>query len=340
LADSLQFMYHTLMLDNAIKCFDYKKAVAQSDVLEKKYAKFFKNDELTGMKEANVIWTAARDVKKQQIIHHGSSAMSVKRDMAGLMNVRVTSSDSSYNFVFDTGAGLSTIMESYAKKLQLDFLDAEVPVRSGITGIATQSRLAIARKLTIGNMEVRDALFLVFPDSALTFAKGLYKINGIIGFPIIKEMGELTFRKDSLFVPGKSTLPQGERNLAVDNLKPYFFLNFNGTRLPFTFDTGAGQSLFSDLFYRKYQQIIDSTGKAVTQQLGGTNGTRPFQGYTMPSLTFHWDKDTVVLKNVFVSKEQLRATGQYYYGNIGKDFINNFRSMTMDFKRSSLHLEK
>jgi predicted aspartyl protease len=335
LPDSLQVLYHSIQLDNHVKLFQYQQAADQGEILIQQFPSFFPPDQLQGIKEANIIWKSAGNEKKQHIQHNGPSALSIKRDIGGLMNVPVKSGDSTYNFVFDTGAGISTIMETYAAKLGLRIIEnASVPIRSGITGIPTQARLGMASKLQIGNMEIHNALFLVFPDSALTFAKGLYKINGIIGFPIIKEMGETTLRNDSLFVNPNPLPFTGQRNLAVDLLKPYFFLSYQGKSLPFTFDTGAQESLFSDVFYKAYQHAIDETGKPVTRKLGGTNGTKAFNGFTMPALSFHWQGKEAVIKNAFVSKEELRATGKYYYGNIGKDFIGQFKGLTLNFSKA------
>lgn len=341
LPDSLRFLFHSIEMDNHIKLFEYKKAAKTGALLLGQFPSFYTAEELTGFKEANIIWDAMSLQDPQQITHQGNTALSVKRDIAGLMNIAVADADTVFNFVFDTGAGISTIMETYAAKLNLQMIgDVTVPIRSGITGIPTQARLGIAKRLRIGNMEITNSLFLVFPDSALSFAGGAYTIKGIIGFPVIKEMGELTFRNDSLYVSPGSITVNHERNMAVDNLKPYLFLEYKGKRLPFTFDTGAQESLFSDVFYRYDRANMDSLGKASTQKMGGTNGSKLFNGVLVPELSFSIQQHTVTLKNVFVSKEKIKTTGEDYYGNIGKDLIRNFRSMTLNFKKGYVSFEQ
>lgn len=267
LPDSLLYLYHRTQLDNAIKLFDYKQAASLSDLLAAKFAAYYPGDELEGLKTSGSIWRHMLQQPRQQVQHNGTATVKTKRDLAGLLNIPVQSGDSTYAFVFDTGAGISTIMESFARKLDLQFLPgATVPIRSGITGIATQSQLAVAKELRIGTTVVKHALFLVFPDSALTFGGGVYKIQGIIGFPIIKELGTLGFRKDTLDIQPSITTGQ-PRNLAADILKPYIFLQHKGRLLPFAFDTGAMQTIFSNRFYTQHKEWIDATGKAGTQPL-------------------------------------------------------------------------
>lgn len=340
LNDSLRYLYYNVRSDNAIKRFQYERAAAIGDILVNKYAAFMEADELKDMYDANRIWSCVKDEPAQTIQHIGSSAIRLKKDLAGLSNIPVTRGDSTYDFVFDTGAGISVVTESFAK--QLDFtivLDCVIPIKSGITGIPTNSRLAMARALRIGNMEIKDALFLIFPDSALSFGGGVYKISGIIGFPIIKEMGELRFRNDSLLVqPSPVGLPL-VKNLAVDILKPYIFLSYNGTLLPFTFDTGAKESLFSKRFYTAYRSIIDATGEPHTQLLGGTNGNRSFKGFLLPAIRLTCHGQTAELKKAFVTTEEMSTVSGNYYGNIGKDFIHQFSTMLLDFKRACAKFE-
>jgi hypothetical protein len=271
---------------------------------------------------------------KQTIQHSGSTTIKTTRDLAGLLNIPVQSGDSTYSFVFDTGAGISTIMESFAQQLGLQFIpSATVPIKSGITGIPTQSQLAVAKELRIGTTLVRNALFLVFPDSALTFGGGVYKIRGIIGFPIIKEMGALGFRQDSLVVSPSVRIPNQQRNLAADVLKPYIFLTFNGQLLPFAFDTGAMETIFSNRFYTQHKAWIDTTGKEGTQPFGGTSGNKAFKGFVMPAVELDYNGKKIMLKKRFVTTDYFPAAGHYLYGNVGKDFIGQFQTMKLDFKQ-------
>ncbi len=50
-------------------------------------------------------------------------------------------------------------------------------------------------------------MFIVFPDSVLSFAGGAYKINGIIGFPVIEQLQEVRIDKAGFI----EVLPGGRR---------------------------------------------------------------------------------------------------------------------------------
>ncbi len=98
--------------------------------------------------------------------------------MAGLINVPVEFKDSTFDFVFDTGANLSVITESYAIKAGLDVRNVVFKVRA-ITGIDVNAKLGVAKLLKMGDVEVENVVFIVFPDSVLSFAGGAYRIRGL-----------------------------------------------------------------------------------------------------------------------------------------------------------------
>ncbi|MDT9096702.1 hypothetical protein RSW32_25600, partial [Escherichia coli] len=81
--------------------------------------------------------------------------------------------------------------------------------------------------------------FLVFRDEALSFANGAYKINGIIGFPVAKELGRITITRKSLLIDAHREDNSFAKNFFVEQLRPIVLLGYKGKLLPFNFDTGA-----------------------------------------------------------------------------------------------------
>ncbi|MNE27948.1 hypothetical protein D3C80_1213720 [compost metagenome] len=252
----------------------------------------------------------------------------------------VKQADSVYDFVFDSGAGISTITESYARKLNLTIVsDSTVGITSGLTGNITNAKLGIAPKLMLNNIEIHDCVFLIFPDSALTFANGAYKINGIIGFPIIKELGTLHFTGNQLTVTNEHLPKTGLRNMIMDQLKPVIYLKYKDDFLPFTFDSGAQGSIFSDVFYRKYQSELEQTGKPADFKIGGASGEKTLSALRVPEIKLICGTNPIILKNCVVSKEMLDTNQDIYYGNIGQDVIGQFKTMIINFKESYIVFE-
>jgi predicted aspartyl protease len=166
------------------------------------------------------------DRKPQSVIKKADTRLPLKRDIAGLWNIPVNINDSTYGFVFDSGAGISVISHSFAKKLGIEIIPGfEVPVAGGLNGIMTRSKLGIAPLIHIGEIEFRDVLFLVFPDSSLSFAKGYYTINGIIGYPVINGFSSFSISGDEISIPKSPESKSVKRNLVIDGLKPVIYLH-------------------------------------------------------------------------------------------------------------------
>jgi hypothetical protein len=337
--DKLQKLYYATQYDNYIKLFHYEKAYSTGTYLLNRFKAMYTPEAWKEEQQALKIWELLRHSPAQQVTRQGDTRLELTKDMAGLMNIPVNVDDSTYTFIFDTGAGMCTITSSYASKLHFNILPgSEVSIKSGITGIPTRVKLAIAPRLRLGNITVTNSVFLVFPDSALSFAEGRYKINAIIGFPIVKELGEMVFEQNSLSIAEKEAYAPEHKNLAVDELTPVLFLNYQHQSLPFTFDTGAGTSVFSDIFYETYRQQLDSMGTSKDVQFGGAGGSKQFNGISIPELTLQNENHDITFKNVFVSKEPFTITDKYY-GNLGQDLIRQFKKMILNFSKSYLLFE-
>jgi hypothetical protein len=339
-SDTLSFFYYRTLYDNYVQLFQYNDARFFGNLLLEEYEDFFSPDDLKSEKEALMIWKAFEDKAPQTITQPDSLRLSLKKDIAGLWNIPVSTGDSTYSFIFDSGAGLSTISETYAGKLGLTIIDGvTVPVASGVTGLFTQSKLGIANEIRIKDMVVRNCIFLVFPDSALSFGGGAYVINGIIGFPVIREMGRLHFTGNDLLVTKAGVNNIREHNLVMDQLKPVIYLTYKDELLPFTFDFGATQTIFSDVFYKRYRATLDKEGTPGKDAFAGASGSKSFDIVKIPELHLACLDKSILLKNAKVSKDPLEANDETYYGNVGQDVIKQFKTMHISFKDCYVYFE-
>ena len=173
-------------------------------------------------------------------------------------------------YVFDTGANLSTIMRSEAANLGLRIIPTGLDV-----GTATATRitadLGVADSVRIGAMEFRHVVFLVLDDALLTFP-GNFRIPGIIGFPVIERMGEIRLQgRATLAVPATPPArPQG--NLLLDELTLLTPARWEGRRLLCRLDTGAGRSQLYEPFYRRFRGEIDARSLPAERARGGAGG--------------------------------------------------------------------
>lgn len=338
--DTLGYLYYTTKADNSIKLFKYDDAADAYTRLSKHYGAFDKDDNKAEDKESINMWQALKNVKPQTISQPAETVIQLRKDKANLWNINVTANDSVHSFIFDSGAGMSVITESYASLLGLKIVGkGAYPVVSGITGAVTRAKLGIADKLKIGEIEVRNCVFLVFPDSSLSFGNGYYKLNGIIGFPVIKEMGTLEFVKNTLTIKRENATNPYYANMTLDGLKPVIYLQHADELLPFTFDTGAQTSDLSDVFYNKYKMVLDKIGIVTEKRVGGASGAKTMKAVKVPEIILYCMEQKVVLKEANIMTEMIDTNRDIYYGNIGQDVIGQFEKMIIDFKKSYIRLE-
>lgn len=343
LADSIRFLLLQTQHDNFVKLFNYVKAYETKQFLLDRYSSFYKNETIKDEINVLSILKALKDEAPQTISGIKEQIVPITKNLIGLQTIPVSVDNSTYSFIFDTGAGFSTITDSMASVLKLKILDKElISIKGGVTGLGTNVKLGIAEAIRIGNIEVKNAVFLVFPDSSLTIdlKEEKFKLEPILGFPVIKELGSITVYTDKLQISDAGNNKSSQPNMAIVFLKPIIFLNYNGEDLPFTFDTGAGHSVLTEVFYNRFKNMVEQSGTAKTQVYGGAGGTKNFKVFALPSIQFMNFGDTITIRNIDVSTEKIATGNNVYYGNLGQDLIKQYPSMTINFRESWIKFNK
>lgn len=338
LSDSLTMQLLEIRLHNMVNTGNYKEASEITETLLTKYAALMDSTEKAEAENSGLIWKAASNIPAQTVEFKDNTNIETSRDMAGLMNLPLTLNGVAGEFVFDTGANFSVITKSYSEKHKVKILDAKIKV-GGMTGNKMDSELGVAENLQIGNMVFRNVLLLVMPDEVLSFAGGLYKINGIIGFPVIREMKEIHLKKDGLYVP-KTASQKDFRNLVLDGFMPVINVIQGADSLAFSFDTGAKKTILFPPYYEKFKQQIDGKYEVEDIDVGGAGESKTVKGYMLDKVTFKVGSNSADIEDIRLVKEQLLNDSKYFYGNLGQDYfgkfsemIFNFESMYAEFKR-------
>ena len=286
---------------------------------------------------ANVrgLWAAVAGTPAQTVETPGPVRLETTRDRAGLVNVPVAANGQTAGFVWDTGANLSTVTESTAREMGFRVLDATVNVGSS-TGTQTRARVAVAPELRIGEATVRNAVFLVFPDSALAFPQIDYQIRGIIGFPVIAGFGATTVMRSGGLVLGDTAgANAGEQNLCMRGLMPIIAAEHEGQRLHFNFDTGAQTTSLYPPFHALRRAAVERR-PATTVQTGGAGGMRTVRAFSYSPLVLAIGGREITVPTVSVFAEKTTDDSERVFGNIGQDVIRQFESMTLDFRRMQI----
>jgi hypothetical protein len=287
---------------------------------------------------ANVrgLWAALAGTPAQTVETPGPVRLATTRDRAGLVNVAVAANETTVDFVWDTGANLSTVIESTAREMGFRVLDATVNVGSS-TGTLTRAHVGIAPELRIGGATVRNAVFLVFPDSALAFPQIGYQIRGIVGFPVIAAFGATTVMRTGELVLGDTAgADLGEQNLCMRGLMPIVAAEHEGQRLHFNFDTGAQTTSLYPPFHALRRVAVERGRAPTTVQTGGAGGMREVQAFSYSPLVLTIGGRTVTVPTVSVFAEKTTDDSEHVFGNLGQDVIRQFESMTLDFRRMQI----
>jgi predicted aspartyl protease len=335
MTDSLLLNLYEIRLHNMVNLGKYKEAMEITDLVLSKYSSLIDSTEKDEMENSAVIWKAAMDVPPQSVEFKDNTTVSAKRDMAGLMNIPLSLNGVDADFVFDTGANFSVITRSYAIKHKVKILDGKIKV-GGMTGNKMDSELGVAETLQIGNMVFHNVILLVMPDEVLSFAGGLYKINGIIGFPVIREMREIHFKGEEIFVP-KTASKKDFKNLVLNGFMPVINVINGNDSLAFSFDTGAKKTILFTPYYEKYKGSIDSKYEPEEIEVGGAGESKKVQGFIIDKIILKIADSKAEINEVRLAKEKLLDDSKYFYGNLGQDFFNQFDEMILNFE--SMYVE-
>lgn len=256
-------------------------------------------------------------------------------DYGGDGRIAVRIADTAYRIPLDTGANLSVLMHSEATRLGLEILPAGIEVGTS-TDRKVQADLAVAERVSIGPLEYRHVVFLVFPDELLTFPGG-HVIEGVIGFPLIEPMGELRFRRDGSIEVPADVPERAIRNLALDQLELLVRVGYEGQGLVCRLDTGADDTTFYEPFYRSRPKLFEGLGEPAEVRSGGVGGVRTLAAYTLPRVQMELGGVDVMLEDVDVYTRPITdAWSNDLHCNVGRSALTALDGYAINFRSMSL----
>lgn len=337
-AANRQDAYETLA-DNYTRTFDYGKAADVYKLILDRFKDKIDAEKKKDYENSFGLWDALRNSPKQEVTFDNDLSVQGTRDQADLLNLPVEINDQKMDFVFDTGANLSTMTISTANKLGLKIIESSVSVNSS-SDIKVNSKLAVVPSLKLGSTTIRNVVFLVFEDKALFFPQIKYQINGIIGFPVMESLGNITItRKDAVSAKAQNTETKGESNMCLEELKPLVAGTINNQKLIFTFDSGAVTSTFYPKFFEANRRQILRLAKPKKIKLGGAGGFKEVIAYFLNDLNLTIAGKTAKFAKAEIITEAVNDESRNFYGNLGQDLIKQFQRMTLDFRAMKLVFE-
>lgn len=328
--DTITKDLYDMRFSNAYRLQDYKRACLSDSIIVTDYSHVCDSSEINTRKDDISLFGNIINVPKMQVTMPSDSKIPLKRDIAGLLNVPVRLLNDSVDFVFDTGANISVLIESVAKKYGVRLLAGMA--RTGTsTSKKVEGHMGLL-DLRLGNVEIKDAVFLVLPDSDLTYANGVYIIKGVIGFPIMYALKEFVMTGDKFMTVIQKQENTKERNIAFDGQNILIRVIAQNDTLPFLFDSGNTTTNLGALFFTAYKQEILKKCKKEKVTTAGAGGSEETMAYILDSLVFFAGNTDYTLKSLRIYSDDLSGyERKYLYGNFGQDYINKFSEMKINF---------
>ena len=295
-----------------------------------------RNEDRGDTENARALYASLGDVAPQRIeFGAGEVPTEARHNLLGSWNVPVEVNGRRGEWIFDTGANLSTLSESEAKRMGLAVRETSAYVK-GSTGKKNRMRLAVAGDLLFGSAHLSNVVFLVLSDDSLHVAPLKVQIAGILGLPVLRAL-----RSVGVSAAGEVRIGAGagtgEPNMFFDELDPMVEAWHAGHRLEMFLDTGANRSQM----YHSFRQALtkDEIGSLRKKQStrGGAGGVVKETTEVAPTLRLEILGRTVDIANVDLRLKQPGGKQHYRDGVIGMDGLA--RGFTLDFRSMQLRLE-
>lgn len=330
---------YEMLADDYAKIYNYAKSAAALKILLSEFKNQLDADKLDDSENDFKLRTSLANVAPQTISFAGDTEIQAFRDKAKLLNIPVEINNQKMDFVFDTGANVSTITVSMAQKLGLKIIESDFEVGTS-TDKKVKSKLAVAPVLKIGNITLRNVVFLVFEDAALYFPPIKYQINGVVGFPVIEAMRRITItKKDVMIIPARLSPDKSVQNMCLEDLMPLIEASYDNQKMIFAFDTGAQTSQLFPPFLKSQNGKIEKAYKLRKAIIGGAGGVQNAATYDLQNIDLIVAGKTAHFPKMELLSEEINEDARRLYGNLGQDLIKQFDRMTLDFQAMSIVFE-
>jgi hypothetical protein len=239
---------------------------------------------------------------------------------------------------FDSGANLSVVTRSKAIELGLRILEPEIQV-GAIAGNKVPAHPAVADSLSLGSAKLRHVVFLVFEDRDLFISEANFQIHGLIGFPVILALREVTFGRDGEVKIASKPGRTAEQNMCLDGLNPLVSGVVDGKRLTFVLDTGATHSMLYPPFFAAFEDRVKRDFPPHTERVRGVGGFREIKGYLGKDLAITIGGKEARFPTIPILTEPTTSNSRYLHGNLGQDLIRQFSALTLNFEAMRATLE-
>ena len=259
-----------------------------------------------------------------------------KRKFKGyVMTVPVTLHGKQHQFIFDTGASRTFIMEQKAKEMGLKILPDTIALNDKQKGLQ-----AFIDSLQVGDITVRNmTVYVGLPNAMDSFVSG---IDAVLGMDFINAVGEtqILFNEGKFVFPYEFTpMPETGRNLLIDNT-PQMKATKDGQTLVFVLDTSNTMAELYAPYRKKFQTEVDSVAEPDTVTTGSYGHVSTVETLFLPNgISFEVGNTPVTIDEISIFPDTGDAL-QQNDGRMGMDLIHRFRKTTINLKDMFVKFEQ
>ncbi len=328
------------LADNYAETFRYADAARSLDDLIAHFPHQLRSVDLQGSKDDAGVFRILGNAPPQTIAWSGPTRLPTRRNEIDSIVTELTVNGVRQDWLLDTGANLSVVSRSFARRLGITPLPGHAQTMAGATGIENPLQVAILPLLKVGGATLRNVVLLVLNDANLRIAVPgrAYQIQAILGYPALRAMGSITFRHDGFFEAGIPVSASGSSTrMDLWYLTPVIQCGVEGQILPFSFDTGADGTMLSMRYKQRFHEE-EATWKQAESNAGGAGGNIKRKIFLQPTLSLQVGSASVVLHNVPILSTPTSSYLDELYGNLGQDFVGGYESFTLDFSKMTFSL--
>jgi predicted aspartyl protease len=313
----------------------YSEATAQYAVLLEDFGRFLDEAERRTAQDNHDTFALLGNATPQSISGERSAKLTTRRDPLGDLEVPVKVGANNEWWIWDTGANISTITKSTAKRLGLIVSKGHAQTLGGATGTEVSLSTAVIPELIFGGAVVHNVVVLVMDDKELNInlgTQGAYQIDGILGYPVLAAMQTFTVDRSEMHVGVSKSASARTTRLYVDEMTPLVAASSGSESLIFQFDTGNSGADLTARFLKSFPKMFASL-KSERGQFGGAGGTKSVTIYRLPELELSFGSATAKFKKITLFDGDRGELLDKLFGNLGQGLLNQFQSYTVDFTR-------
>lgn len=314
----------------------YREAVRYIDRALKDFAEGFDAEEKDPAQNVRTLWRSVEDLPPQAVSIPKACSIPMRRTIG--FRVPSTFGEKEIEMIFDTGANFSCLSATMAQQLGARIRPEVVKVQA-ISGNHVPARMAELPEFRLGEATVRHAVALVFEDKDVTIPGTTFRLDAILGFPVIAGLRQFSLTRDGKVEIPVRPGPRRGADLCLDGLNPLVQATAFGKPGTYSFDTGADSTDLWPAFYQDHEAEIRAKGSQADVRIQGVGEGRTVPSWRVPSLTLTLAGKEVRLNSPRILTQPVTSRSRTLHGNLGQDLVRQFERVTINSERMCLTLE-